>query len=339
MSEHRRQGTREEAARDRQPVSAHGQRRHDARRALHAAPAGRGLGAIRADGEGDGTGGGARRPYRPGRRSLAEEAARGRPAELEGEPLGGGARPLLRLGRTGRAQGPGDPEARTLRRRLQQLAARERASRRRRPLRAGGPSVARRLPRPVVDVPVPAVPHAGAQGRPPQARSVGAGTRHHGDRRQPAHRRRPRRAPPVALRPRARAPQRVRPRRAAGGGHARRRLLDRAHRPTVRPRAAGGRVSRGARGAAAVRQGAVRRRRREPRAAGRGPLRARRPRPRRAVRSPAGRARVPARGRRAASGERTPAREHVEQGVRVSPGRPADLRHLAGRLGRPGALR
>ena len=55
-------------------------------------------------------------------------------------------------------------QARALRRRLQQLAARERPPGRRRPLRARGPAVARRLPRPVVDVPVPAVPDAGAQG-------------------------------------------------------------------------------------------------------------------------------------------------------------------------------
>ena len=66
--------------------------------------------------------------------------------------------------------------------------------------------------------------------------------RRHGG--QPADRRRPRRAAPVARGPRARAAQRLRPRRAAGGRLARRRLLDRAHRPAVRPRAAGGRVPR-----------------------------------------------------------------------------------------------
>ena len=51
------------------------------------------------------------------------------------------------------------------------------------------------------------------------------------------------------------------------------------------------------------------------------------------------RARLPARGRRAAAGQRAPAGEHVEQGVRVPAGRPADLRHLAGRLRRPRPLR
>ena len=133
--------------------------------------------------------------------------------------------------------------------------------------RARRRAVAGRLPRPVVDVPVPPVPDGGAQGGPREARGVGAGPGRRRDGGQPAHRRRPRRAAPVARRPRARAAQRLRPRRAAGGRLARRRLLDRPHRPPVRPRAAGRRVPRGARGAAARRQGAVRRRRREPRAA------------------------------------------------------------------------
>ena len=51
------------------------------------------------------------------------------------------------------------------------------------------------------------------------------------------------------------------------------------------------------------------------------------------------RARLPARRERAAAGERAHAGEHVEQGVRVPAGRPAGLRHLAGRLRRPRALR
>ena len=203
--------------------------------------------------------------------------------------------------------------------------------------RARRPAVAGRLPRPVVDLPVPHVPDARRTRRAHARLEAWAlRPRRRRDRRQPADRRRPRRAAPVARRPRPRAPQRLRPRRAAGGRLARRGLLARPHRPAVRPRAAGRARSSTALAALppdvkalfvgvdesrvrpdADRLGLGDRVRVEPLV----PL--------------AARPRLPARRRRAAARQRAPAGEHVEQGVRVPAGRPADLRHLAGRLRRP----
>ncbi len=143
----------------------------------------------------------------------------------------------------------------------------------------------------------------------------------------------------VAARPRAGAAQRVRPRRAAGDGHARRRLLDRPHGSPVRARAAGRpRSSRPSpplpADVAALFVG-VDESRVRPR---RGPARARRPRRVEPFVPHAGGARLPARRRRACCWSTGAVRESMSSKVfEYLRGRPADLRHLAGRLGRPRA--
>ena len=150
--------------------------------------------------------------------------ARRRPPQQEAEPLAVRAR-LLRAG-SRRPCSPGRQllAGRALRRDLLQLAARERARRGRRSRSRERRAVAGRLPRPLVDLPVPAVPHAGAPGaRTPRwrprrcgrAAAVTAVNRPIVDDLLARH--------PWLARPRPRAPQRLRPHRGRGPGGPRRR--------------------------------------------------------------------------------------------------------------------
>ncbi len=119
----------QEAPRGRQPVPAHGQRRHHARGALSAPPPGVRLGAGGARGEGRRAGGrAARRARGPYPGAVAQAAPRRRQAQHARQQLGQRARPLRHVGRAGRAQGARHPARRALRRHLLELAAAQRAS-------------------------------------------------------------------------------------------------------------------------------------------------------------------------------------------------------------------
>ena len=166
----------QEAARGRQPVPAHGQRRHDPRRALPAPPAGARLGADGADRQR--RAGPAAEP--PGVRVVRapvpwpEAAARRRPAQHARQPLGLRARPVRRLGRAGRARRAGEllrderfdaifsssprPSVHLVAAALARLAR---------------PALAGRLPRPLVHLPVPHVPDARRTGPPTPASRPG----------------------------------------------------------------------------------------------------------------------------------------------------------------------
>ncbi len=177
-------------------------------------------------------------------------------AGAPGSTAGSRCPTLLRLGRAGRAHGPaGSSKASGFdvimssspRPSVHLVAAGSSPSA---PACRGSRTTATR-----VHVPVPAVPDSERTGRRHEKlEGLGSGPGCRRDGGQPAHRRRPSSRGHRGCGRAHVLPYGFEPRRAARGRLARRGLLDRAYRPPVRARAAGGRVPRGTRHATGRRQ-------------------------------------------------------------------------------------